>query len=106
MRRECRCICASLREQPSVQTAVFAAVLHRNDKFEKQLSANNQHTFDEIAKYLLLQRFILNFCVFCYRKNETDEHFMNFAKPGEIKYICDINSFVTLKEYLGIFCKV
>jgi 2-iminoacetate synthase len=30
---------------------------------------------------------------------------MDLAKPGKIKYICDVNAIVTLKEYLEDFAK-
>jgi 2-iminoacetate synthase len=76
-----------------------------NDKLERQFSINDQRTLDEIVKSLLLQGFIPSFCAACYRKNRTGEHFMDFAKSGEIKHMCDINALVTLKEYLEDFAK-
>jgi 2-iminoacetate synthase len=76
-----------------------------NDKLERQFSVNDQRTLDEIVKSLLLQEFIPSFCAACYRKNRTGEHFMDFAKPGKIKHLCDINALITLKEYLEDFAK-
>jgi 2-iminoacetate synthase len=76
-----------------------------NDKLERQFSVSDQRTLDEIVKSLLLQGFIPSFCAACYRKNRTGERFMDFAKSGEIKHICDINALVTLKEYLEDFSK-
>jgi len=76
-----------------------------NDKLERQFSVNDQRTLDEMVKSLLLQGFIPSFCAACYRKNRTGEHFMDFAKSGEIKHMCDINALVTLKEYLEDFAK-
>ncbi|MDR1418625.1 MAG: [FeFe] hydrogenase H-cluster radical SAM maturase HydG [Endomicrobium sp.] len=74
-----------------------------NDNFEKQFNLNDQRTLDEIIKSLLSQGYIPSFCAACYRKNRTGETFMNLAKPGQIKNMCDINALVTLKEYLEDF---
>jgi 2-iminoacetate synthase len=74
-----------------------------NDKLERQFSVNDQRSLNEIVKSLLLQGFIPSFCAACYRKNRTGENFMDLAKPGEIKRVCDINALVTLKEFLEDF---
>jgi 2-iminoacetate synthase len=74
-----------------------------NDKLERQFSLNDQRTLNEIVKSLLSQGLIPSFCAACYRKNRTGKHFMDLAKPGAIKHMCDINALVTLKEYLEDF---
>ncbi|MDR2437388.1 MAG: [FeFe] hydrogenase H-cluster radical SAM maturase HydG [Endomicrobium sp.] len=74
-----------------------------NDKLERQFSLNDQRTLNQIVQSLLSQGLIPSFCAACYRKNRTGEHFMDLAKPGAIKHICDINALVTLKEYLEDF---
>jgi 2-iminoacetate synthase len=76
-----------------------------NDKLERQFSLNDKRSLNEIVKSLLLQGFIPSFCAACYRKNRTGEHFMDLAKPGEIKRMCDINALVTLKEFLEDFAE-
>jgi 2-iminoacetate synthase len=43
---------------------------------------------------------IPSFCTACYRSGRTGEHFMELAKPGEIKHRCAPNAIVTLAEYL------
>jgi 2-iminoacetate synthase len=75
------------------------AMLMHIEHMEKTYG-NDHRTLDEIVKSLLLQGFITSFCATCYRKNRTGEHFMDFAKPGEIKHMYDINALITLKEYL------
>ena len=70
---------------------------------ERQFSLNDQRSLDEIAQSLLAQGYVPSFCAACYRKNRTGEHFMDLAKPGEIKHMCDINALITLKEYLEDF---
>jgi 2-iminoacetate synthase len=76
-----------------------------NDKLERQFSVNDQRSLDEIVQSLMSQGFIPSFCAACYRKNRTGGHFMDLAKPGKIKHICDINALITLKEYLDDFAK-
>ncbi|MDR2437007.1 MAG: [FeFe] hydrogenase H-cluster radical SAM maturase HydG [Endomicrobium sp.] len=74
-----------------------------NDKPERQFNLNDQRSLNEIVKSLLSQGLIPSFCAACYRKNRTWEHFMDLAKPGTIRHMCDINALVTLKEYLEDF---
>ncbi|MCA6070628.1 MAG: [FeFe] hydrogenase H-cluster radical SAM maturase HydG [Endomicrobium sp.] len=74
-----------------------------NDKLDRQFSVNDQRTLNEITHSLLLQGFMPSFCAACYRKKRTGEHFMDLAKPGEIRRMCDINALITLKEYLEDF---
>ncbi len=69
-------------------------------EYMEKTYGNDHRTLDEIVKSLLLQGFIPSFCATCYRKNRTGEHFMDFAKPGKIKHMYDINALITLKEYL------
>jgi hypothetical protein len=38
-------------------------------------------------------------------KTRPGEHFVDLTKSGEIKHMCDINTLVTLKEYLEDFAK-
>lgn len=74
-----------------------------NKKNERQFTLNDQRSLNEIAGSLISQGYLPSFCAACYRKNRTGEHFMDLAKPGEIKHMCDINALVTLKEYLEDF---
>jgi len=74
-----------------------------NKHLDRQFSLNDQRSLDEIARSLLAQGYAPSFCAACYRKNRTGEHFMDLAKPGEIKHMCDINALITLKEYLEDF---
>ena len=76
-----------------------------NKHMDRQFSLNDRRSLDEIALSLLGQGYIPSFCVACYRKNRTGENFMELAKPGQIKNMCDINALITLKEYLEDFAK-
>ncbi|MCL2144443.1 MAG: [FeFe] hydrogenase H-cluster radical SAM maturase HydG [Endomicrobia bacterium] len=74
-----------------------------NKHMDRQFSLNDQRSLNEIAQSLLAQGFLPSFCAACYRKNRTGETFMDLAKPGEIKHMCDMNALITLKEYLEDF---
>jgi 2-iminoacetate synthase len=63
----------------------------------------DQRTLDEIIGSLVKQKYLPSFCAACYRKNRTGETFMNMAKPGNMKGMCQMNGLVTLKEYLDDF---
>jgi 2-iminoacetate synthase len=76
-----------------------------NKHLDRQFSLSDQRSLDEIAQSLLSQGYVPSFCAACYRKNRTGEHFMDLAKPGEIRHMCDINALITLKEYLEDFAK-
>jgi 2-iminoacetate synthase len=77
-----------------------------NNKLERQFSVNDKRTLNEVLKALILKGFIPSFCAACYRKNRTGERFMDLAKPGQIRRMCDINALVTLKEFLEDFADV
>jgi len=76
-----------------------------NSGIERQFNLNDQRSLNEIIISLLSQGFIPSFCAACYRKNRTGENFMDLAKPGKIKRMCDINALITLKEYLEDFAE-
>jgi 2-iminoacetate synthase len=96
---------SQISAESKVTPGGYEEISSHNDKLERQFSVNDQRSLNEIVKSLLLQGFIPSFCAACYRKNRTGEHFMNLAKPGEIKHMCDINALVTLKEFLEDFAK-
>ncbi|MDR2191612.1 MAG: [FeFe] hydrogenase H-cluster radical SAM maturase HydG [Endomicrobium sp.] len=76
-----------------------------NKSNERQFTLNDQRSLNEIAASLISRGLIPSFCAACYRKNRTGEHFMDLAKPGDMKHICDVNALTTLKEYLEDFAE-
>ncbi|MCF7956011.1 MAG: [FeFe] hydrogenase H-cluster radical SAM maturase HydG [Phycisphaerae bacterium] len=68
-----------------------------------QFTLGDQRTLDEIIGSLVKQKYLPSFCAACYRKKRTGEAFMNMARPGNIKGMCQMNGLVTLKEYLDDF---
>ena len=74
-----------------------------NEDHGIQFTLGDQRTLDEIIGSLIKQKYLPSFCAACYRKKRTGEAFMNLAKPGNIKGMCQMNGLVTLKEYLDDF---
>ena len=47
-----------------------------------------------------IEKYIPSFCTACYRTGRTGEKFMDLAKNGEIRRMCEPNALLSLKEYL------
>ena len=50
-------------------------------------------------KELLSDGYIPSYCTACYRKGRTGDRFMQLAKSGNIKYVCEPNALMTLHEF-------
>jgi 2-iminoacetate synthase len=74
-----------------------------NNSHDIQFTLGDQRTLDEMIGSLVEQGFLPSFCAACYRKERTGQAFMNLARPGTIKGMCQVNALVTLKEYLDDF---
>lgn len=74
-----------------------------NEDHGIQFTLGDQRSLDEVIGSLVKQKYLPSFCAACYRKQRTGETFMNIAKPGNIKGMCQMNGLVTLKEYLDDF---
>ncbi len=68
-----------------------------------QFSLSDTRSLDEVIDSLIKHGLIPSFCAACYRKERTGEAFMNLAKPGHIKDMCQVNALLTLKEYIDDF---
>jgi 2-iminoacetate synthase len=67
---------------------------------DAQFQLGDHRSLDEVVRDLTEMGFIPSFCTACYRLGRTGEHFMELAKPGDIKYRCDPNALSTFLEYL------
>jgi 2-iminoacetate synthase len=70
------------------------------DLNKEQFRIADDRSLEEVIAELLDMGEIPSFCTACYRSGRTGEHFMELAKPGEIKHRCAPNAVVTLAEYL------
>lgn len=65
----------------------------------KQFKTNDERSPLEILKELLDDGYIPSYCTACYRSGRTGDRFMELAKSGEIKYVCEPNALMTLLEF-------
>jgi 2-iminoacetate synthase len=65
-----------------------------------QFSLGDHRSLDEVVCDVASLGYIPSFCTACYRLNRTGHQFMELAKPGDIKYFCNINALITFQEYL------
>ena len=65
----------------------------------KQFKTNDERSPIEILKELLEDGYIPSYCTACYRKGRTGDRFMQLAKSGNIKYVCEPNAIMTLQEF-------
>lgn len=68
-------------------------------KESKQFKTNDERSPIEILKELLSDGYIPSYCTACYRKGRTGDRFMQLAKSGNIKYVCEPNALMTLLEF-------
>lgn len=66
----------------------------------EQFSLGDHRSLDDVIRDVASMGYVPSFCTGCYRLGRTGEHFMELAKPGAIKKMCEPNGVVTFKEYL------
>jgi 2-iminoacetate synthase len=71
------------------------------DLDKEQFRIGDDRSLEDVISELIDMDEIPSFCTACYRSGRTGEHFMELAKPGEIKHRCAPNALVTLAEYLA-----
>ncbi|MBP7864926.1 MAG: [FeFe] hydrogenase H-cluster radical SAM maturase HydG [Acidobacteria bacterium] len=67
---------------------------------EEQFHIGDCRPLDHVIRDIAADGYLPSFCTACYRLGRTGEHFMEFAKPGEIHRFCDPNAILTTVEYL------
>ncbi len=70
------------------------------DKAREQFNISDNRPLSEVIEDLTSMGFLPSFCTSCYRSGRTGEKFMDLAKPGEIKNLCQPNALLTFEEYL------
>ena len=110
-------IIMSTRETPAMRRETFALGVsqisagsrtnpggycadERDPPAEAQFSLGDHRELDEVVRDVAGLGYIPSFCTACYRLGRTGEDFMDLAKPGEIKTLCEPNALATFVEYL------
>jgi 2-iminoacetate synthase len=70
------------------------------DFHSSQFAVGDTRPVDEVVREIAEMGFTPSFCTACYRTGRTGSDFMDFAKPGAIKYHCEPNALSTFTEYL------
>lgn len=72
----------------------------QQDLSREQFRIGDERSLEEVVAELIQMGEVPSFCTACYRLGRTGTHFMDLAKPGEIKHRCAPNALATLLEYL------
>lgn len=90
--------------QMSADSAVgvggYAVNRKKQIKAAAQFSRSDERTTSEVVKWMLDEQLIPSYCTACYRKCRTGDRFMQLARSGQIKNVCQPNALLTLAEYL------
>ena len=65
-----------------------------------QFARSDERSTGEVISWLLSEGLIPSYCTACYRMMRTGDRFMQLAKSGQIKNVCQPNALTTLAEYL------
>ncbi|MDD2534036.1 MAG: [FeFe] hydrogenase H-cluster radical SAM maturase HydG [Eubacteriales bacterium] len=65
-----------------------------------QFARSDERTTGEVISWMLSEGLIPSYCTACYRMQRTGDRFMQLAKSGQIKNVCQPNALTTLAEYL------
>ena len=71
-----------------------------NDDKADQFEISDNRSLPKMLETICDKGYIPSFCTACYRRCRTGEHFMEYAKEGEIHEFCQPNAILTFKENL------
>jgi 2-iminoacetate synthase len=92
--------CSQIDGGTRIEIGGYSESAGEQDLNKEQFRIADDRSLEEVIAELLEMGEIPSFCTACYRSGRTGEHFMQLAKPGEIKHRCAPNALVTLAEYL------
>jgi 2-iminoacetate synthase len=72
----------------------------KDDENAGQFSLGDHRSLDEVVKDITSLNYLPSFCTACYRSERTGKAFMDLAKSGQIKNMCQPNALLTFAEYL------
>jgi 2-iminoacetate synthase len=65
-----------------------------------QFARSDERSTNQVMDWMLSEKLIPSYCTACYRMCRTGDRFMQLAKSGQIKHVCQPNALTTLAEYL------
>jgi 2-iminoacetate synthase len=108
-------IIMSTRETPNIRRETFALGVSQisggsrtnpggyaeDEEFEaQQFQMGDHRSLDEVMRDVAELGYVPSFCTACYRLGRTGHDFMDLAKPGEIRQMCQPNALSSFEEYL------
>ncbi len=111
-------IIMSTREAPNIRRETFALGVSQisagsrtnpggyaeDEEFDaSQFQLGDHRSLDEVIRDVAQLGYVPSFCTGCYRLGRTGHDFMDLAKPGDIKSMCQPNALTTFEEYLVDF---
>lgn len=81
----------------------YGAGSAESDPAKEQFTIYDTRTLDDIVSELIQDGFIPSFCTACYRSKRTGKRFMEIAKGGGVKDLCETNAIISFYEYLMDF---
>jgi len=72
----------------------------KNDTNASQFALGDHRSLDEVIRDIAAENYLPSFCTACYRLKRTGKTFMDLAKNGNIKNMCQLNAIITFAEYL------
>ena len=108
-------IIMSTRETPNIRRETFALGVSQisagsrtnpggyaeDEEFDAaQFQLGDHRGLDEVMRDVAELGYVPSFCTACYRLGRTGHDFMDLAKPGEIRHMCQPNALSSFEEYL------
>jgi 2-iminoacetate synthase len=105
----------SPRETPNIRRETFALGVSQisagsrtnpggyaeDEEFDAaQFQLGDHRALDEVMRDVAQLGYVPSFCTACYRVGRTGHDFMDLAKPGEIRQMCQPNGVSSFEEYL------
>jgi len=72
----------------------------KKEQAEVQFSRSDERSTSQVIDWMIEEELIPSYCTACYRMCRTGDRFMQLAKSGQIKNVCQPNALATLAEYL------
>lgn len=90
--------------QMSADSAVgvggYAVNKVRQEESVAQFARSDERSTNQVMDWMISENLIPSYCTACYRMCRTGDRFMQLAKSGQIKHVCQPNALTTLAEYL------
>lgn len=80
-------------------TGVGGYSAENSNRNNKQFTTADDRSPQEVIEKLVDENLIPSYCTACYREGRTGDRFMQLAKSGQIKNVCQPNALLTLLEF-------